>query len=1017
MPLTKEQFIRARKAGFQSEDIKSFESEPLTKDMFALARKAGFSKEEIKDIKKPGVGERIGKVYQAFQNLPGIKQGDQLVENTAKFIEPNVPAGASNMDLALRLPQQMGAEFVRGYKPSQVIPFVGAAKLVKPITVPVAKKVWEVTPQPVKDFLLQNITVGKGLPEAFQRVLKKAKLEKDAGLREAEDVGKVLTTAPHDMKIKTPQGNEIVVKKDQPITREHQRYIGRIFRKEIDLGGKLPRIEEHPDLTRRINSNVEVEVAFNPKLKALNSELELVNQKLRDTETLAKGLVGKEFRTPTGFIEKATGVSKEPKMNKSGPSTKRFDVGLKSEPVSPDLPTASPIPEQIAGEGNVVRSVKDVSKLTSTSKFINQERNKLLSQSKAISKQIMKETMDIEEGVRANYFVFDRKYSEQIRSHPRYKELSAIADEGRQVMDKWSKALVESGIPKERASEIINENIGSYMARMYEKNLVKGFGGFSPKNLRLRLNGLKRRKELSQTVLNQLGEIKEPGFPTAVRVKEISQSIANNKIFKAVADNPEWSSTKNLTGDMVQMPKGDSLGALKGKFVTKEIASEINAITSIKEKNLALSLYEKSLSAWKFGKVVLNPATHVRNIMSNSMLLDLSGVSHLRQAQLTPQVFKDYINKGEIYNLAVKYGAIGDEFVGTEVALADKFYNHSQGSNLEKWMNVMKSPFTKAGNMYKAEEQITKLIKFTDELQKGKTPEIAALEAQKWLFNYNEIPNFIKVAKQFSPFITFTYKSVPRLAETLVNNPLKLYKYYALANAFNESSRKMQNMDPQEFARQEKALPPWLLKNIGGMPTNLMMPWRDQYGRSQWLNLEYILPVGMAPEILEKGLGGGLVSNPFVNLYADLAKNKDFKGKDIIPPGSTREEAAKITTEYIYRQLAPTLAPGLLDLKTGESVFKGGYSFEKIMSAIYKKPDYADRVRDISPAAFDVLMGLKLTPLDADESERFKLIDKKKMVEELTEQAMKLNHPGISQETREIETEKIFKKIQNVMKE
>lgn len=1023
MSLNKEQFIKARKAGFSLEEIKDFEVEPLSKDKFIAARKAGFSTDEIADINKPvtnkNVGEHIKELYEKFQQLPGIKQGDIAVEETAKFIEPTVPAGVSNLGLAARLPQQMAAEFIRGYKPSQLLPFVGAAKLAKPVIAPLAKKAWQSTPSRIKEFLTKEMIVGKGLPEQFQQILRKAKLEKDAGIREAEDVGKVLSTAPQDMKIKTPQGNEIIVKKGQPITQEHARYIGRIFRKEIDLGGRQSRLLEPPELSRRIASNVEVEVAFNPKLKALNSELEQINKALRDKELMAQGLVGKELRTETGFIEKATGVSKEAKLLKSGKlSTKRFDIGLKTEPISPKIPTVSPIPSNIAQEGqDVIRSISQVKGLPTTNKFINQSRNKLLSQRNHIAKQIMRETMSIEEGVKANYYIFDRRFTEQIRLHPKYQELSEIANKGRDVMDKWSKALVEAGIPKERASLIIQENVGEYMARMYEKNLVKGVSGFSVKNLRLRLNGLKHRKDLTHEVLKQMGEIKEPALPTAIRVKEISTSIANNKIFNSVASNPQWSATKNITGDMIQMPKGPSLGALSGKFVVKEIANEISAITSLKTQNAALALYSKGLNAWKYGKVVLNPATHFRNILSNTMLLDLSGVNHFKQMQLFPRVVKDYISKGPLYQAALKNGAISGEFVGGEVAMVEKFYNHSQGSNLEKWMNVLKSPFSKAGSMYRAEEQIAKMIKFASEIDKGRTAEIAALEAQKWLFNYEEIPNAIKVAKQIAPFITFTYKSIPRVAETLVNNPLKIYKYYAMTNAFNESSRKMLNMAPEDYAREEKALPPWLLRSIGGMPTNMLMPWKDKYGRTQWLNLEYILPLGMAPEIIEKGLIEGAVSNPLVTLFADLRKNKDFKGQDIVPVGSTKSEAAKIITEYVYRQLAPTLSPGLLDIGSGESIFKGGYSFEKVMSAIYQKPDYADRLRDIEPVMFDVLMGLKLTPVDVNEAETFKMFEKKRTIEELTHQALKLNHPAISQEERDRQMENIFLKIQKIMEE
>lgn len=602
--------------------------------------------------------------------------------------------------------------------------------------------------------------------------------------------------------------------------------------------------------------------------------------------------------------------------------------------------------------------------------------------------------------------------SPALKASPKYQQLKSISDEGRAIMDKWSTSLAKSGIPKEQTREVIETNVGSYMRRMYTSKLKKTNMGFGIKDYRLRLNGLKHKKDLSDTVLKQLGEIKEPALPTASRVSEISTSIANNKLFNQVSKNPEWVSNTNTTGNLIKMADTPSLGALKGKFVVPEIAEEINAITKATEQ--AQALYTKAMSAWKYGKVVLNPATHARNMMSNSMLLDLSGTNHIRQLKLFPKAFNELRNKGSIYKNALDDGAIGGEFVGGDVAIKklSDVYLKSEGSNLQKWMNVIKTPFKKAGDVYQAEEQLAKLVKYMDVLEKGGTRQLAAQEAQKWLFNYTEIPNFIKGAKHIAPFITFTYKSIPRLAESLVNNPLKIYKYKAFFDGINESSRKFNGMTVEEFAREKKSLPPWSIKDIGGMPTNLLMPWKDKHGRTQWLNLEYILPIGQAPEIMQKGLKG-LVSNPLINIVADLTKNTDFKGQEIIPTGSTKAEAVAITADYIYRQLVPSLAPGLKGYKN----WGGGYSFSKIMDAIDKIPDYADRVRDLPTTLLDALAGLKITPIDVEESEMFNMYRKKRIINDLKNQVRKLDHPGINEEYRNKKTEEIFQKIQRIIDE
>jgi len=602
--------------------------------------------------------------------------------------------------------------------------------------------------------------------------------------------------------------------------------------------------------------------------------------------------------------------------------------------------------------------------------------------------------------------------SPQLLSNPRYKELSSIAKEGRAVMDKWSTELAKSGIPKEETAKVIEDNIGSYMARMYSSKIKPETGMFGAvKNLRLRLGGLKHRKDLSEEVLRQLGEIKEPALPTAIRVKEISSNIANNKLFSKVAQNPEWVADKNITGNLVKMSDTASLGSLKGKYVIPEIAEDINAIANINKQSEGF--YSKFISTWKYGKVVLNPATQVRNGISNTMLLDLSGTNHIRQAKLFPKAFDELLNKGKIYQQALEDGAVGGEFVGGEIKKLKDFYVKTQGGNMNKWANILKMPFDAAGKVYQGMEQSAKLVKYMDVLEKTGNRKLAASEAQKWLFDYSKVPKIVDWARKSpfgAPFITFTYKSTPRIAEAIVNRPMAVYKYKALFDAINETSRKYQGLRPDEYARQKKLLPDYLLKDIGGVPTNLLMPWKDKYGRTQWLNLEYILPLGQSPEIIEKGISG-FVGNPVFNLVSDLSKNTDFRGKTIIPIGATTQEATKAVLSYIYRQVAPSLAPEIPGLS------KGGYSWEKVKDAISKRPDFSERTRELTPTIVDVLAGIKLNALDVNEAERFKMIGKKKKIEDLQSQLLRLNHPAVSQKERDKQAEIIFQKIQGVINE
>lgn len=910
----------------------------------------------------------------------------------------------------------------------------------------------------------------RGNPLDFTKAKRVAELERSEGARQAERAGESLFIAQEDVTIQLsplaaaqkntrvtletgkkaiikkgqqfPEGSTKLIKKGQMLPREQQKALGKAFRKEFELGGKRPELPTTPPkvtatqlqieettgirqqmMSDRINKSIEVNIAFNPKLKGLNKQLKAVNKELRSAESRIEGLVGKKFRTDTGFVEEAVGpglIPEEKLGQKFNPVTgERYTrPGIETRPIAPKTGN---IPNDLlkAGE-DVLREISQVSKAKTLVKPLATGRKALLKQRRQILEHMRKESMRVELGARANYSLFDRKFAEQIRGNPKFKQLSKLSQEGRDIMDAWSKELVASGIPTKKAAEIIEANTGEYMARMYEKKLIKDpnfFGNF--KSLRLRVNGLRKRKELSEDALRALGIVNEPALGAATRVKEISTSVANNKLFKTVANNPEWSAATNVTGKMVQLPDVKTLGPLKGKWVIKSIADDVNSIVGA-SRNMALEMYGRGMAAFKFGKVVLNPATHMRNMVTNTMLLDMSGVGQEEQAIMFPQMMKDYIQKGPIYQRALKSGAIGGEFYGGDIKIIQDFYTHNGGNNLGKWLNTMKAPFRAAGKVYQGEEQLAKMVKFKHMIQNGADDALAATEAQKWLFNYTDIPEAIKFAKQVAPFITFTYKAIPRVVETGVTAPLKLYKYYAVFSAFNEAARKTQGMTPTEYAKELDALPPWMMRAIGGFPSVLFMPWKDDAGRTLFMNLEYILPLGMAPDIIERGLGpgglaqalGAMVGNPYFTTLSDLINNKDFRGQDIVPFGATLAEASHARIQHLYQQLAPSLAPGLPGMK-------GGYSWEKLLEAINKKKVKfeQDKVkRELTPTMLDILMGIKMTPVDMQRSTIFQMQQKERDVRELERQLFSaMGDMDMSEEDKARMVDRYYKKLQKVI--
>jgi hypothetical protein len=592
-----------------------------------------------------------------------------------------------------------------------------------------------------------------------------------------------------------------------------------------------------------------------------------------------------------------------------------------------------------------------------------------------------------------------------LKHNPLYKELDAIAQDGRKVMDSWSQKLIDSGIPSKDATEAIKDNIGSYMARMFTKKVAEGGEqAASSKVLRMRLGGLKQRQELTSDVLASLGEIKAPAYPVGKRVGEISESIANKNLFDKVAANTEWVATQNVTGKMIQMPQTQALGSLSGKFVIPEIAQDINAIYKPSADGM-LGAYQKALSMWKFGKVVLNPATHMRNMFTNTLLLDLSGVNHARQAALLPKVLADYSSKGDIYKQAVKSGAIGGEFYGGEVnAIKEHLLKNGEKANI--W-DLLKMPADKLGKLYQAEEQFAKLTKFHAGLEDGLTAAEAAQEAQKWLFDYNKIPKIVDIARlSASPFITFSYKAIPRVAESLVNNPLKLYKYKVAIDSFNNMSKQFTGMDDKQFKETMDALPPYAVKDVAGFPMQMMMPAKDKYGRPQVLGLENISPLAMGTSIASNDQPGvissQIASHPAIPLVVGAMTGKDFRGNKIVPPYEPDSSKLPKTLKWAAEQITPPLTPFL------------GFSANKIANAVAGRPDRDGKDQTVTAALMDKILGIKITPVDMTRSQMFQALSDQSLVKELQKEAIKAQRPNVTPKERDIIMKKITKKLQSV---
>ena len=585
-----------------------------------------------------------------------------------------------------------------------------------------------------------------------------------------------------------------------------------------------------------------------------------------------------------------------------------------------------------------------------------------------------------------------------------------LAMEARNALDSLGKQAVETGLLDEK---VFFENVGKYLPRLYTSKEYKGqltkWGMKNPNQLEM--SRFMKRKDIPKEIRKQYGEIMTPSFPVAKGIVQLTHDIELAKHFNGIAANPEWSVIKEpvlnkITGKKIpfktttydpitgkpiikqgikkdyirsipegweKLPKNKKLGQLSEAYVHPEIAADINLAIRISSKGE--KVWRKTLGAWKFGKVILSPKTHARNLMSNSLLSHLGGMPLWRQPYLLTKSAKEMRHGGKFWKRATTEGMLESTFVEGELkTLFDRVEGNLKGLKAErlpeglgaigKAWEYSKLGANKAAKLYNAEEQWFKLAKFIDNVERRKmTDRAAAADAAKWLFDYRELTKAQETYRSKwygAPFATFTIKAIPRIAEAAIKTPWRFAAPAAIIYALERAaSNKIKDSKEERLAKRELR-PEWMQGVSLGMPNFPRVPIVDESGREYYLNLSYIVPWG---DIGENG-GFGPVPSGLMPLSMPVVKegmqqilNYDNFWKEPIVKESDiagKSESGKRLTHlkkrgrHIYNTAVPTLA---IDIEKGIDAVRG-------------TPDFRGRERPSSVVAADVFLGLKMYPVD-----------------------------------------------------
>jgi len=594
------------------------------------------------------------------------------------------------------------------------------------------------------------------------------------------------------------------------------------------------------------------------------------------------------------------------------------------------------------------------------------------------------------------------------------ESLAGLNDKARETITRYGQKMVDVGL---LSPETFNKNAATYLHREYTTKLKpQSLIERATQNLRLIGSELKPRgvvvdvtedelpkfieqgwerfgdsksgkvrvrRQLTKEERQAKGEIDDAAFAIARTGQLMSNDIATYKLFDDIAKMDQYVSDapkegwEQVTTDKLKETNIAKFGNLAGKYVDPVVLNDLKSIDYSRSlsRNPAFKTYQQLLRAWKVGKTALNPAVHVNNIMSNFMLYDLSGSDWSSLARAANEIRKG--SDSEVYEQARKLGVFDAGFSSQELGregrqMLDELEAINPATdNVDKIFRVANAGWKKTGgkviDAYQQEDSIFRFGIFMDRLKAGMSPEDAAAESKKWLIDYEINAPIIQTMRNTThPFIAYSYRAVPLLAESAAMRPWKYAKWAALGHAVNEYG---EAEGAGETELERKMLPEsqkgtWF--GVPGMPSTMIkLPTEE---RSEYLDVKRFIPggdifatteaTGRRFEFLPQALQpGGPLFDGFTILYEgrDPFTGRDLPGLNI---GKTEAEVrannAAIKASKFITSLLPNL-PGIPGAPATEKFKRAEAGAETVTQSPITTTD-----------AVLQTFGIKVTPVDVD---------------------------------------------------
>ncbi|MGL4441808.1 MAG: hypothetical protein ACRCUE_21375, partial [Bosea sp. (in: a-proteobacteria)] len=501
-------------------------------------------------------------------------------------------------------------------------------------------------------------------------------------------------------------------------------------------------------------------------------------------------------------------------------------------------------------------------------------------------------------------------------------------------------------------------------------------------------------RDFTKPERESMGEITDARYAIAKTYMQMAHDLATGRFFRDISRNADWAQASEPAGDWkdageynrfwadpsvewvrvpeTMIPKSQTkrYGALAGKWVRAEIWRDMAELEQMQSPNL----WNKLLTQWKLNKTARNPVVHMNNVMSNIALMDLADV---RLGDLVGGI-RAMVKQDSDYQDALENGAFGADMVAQEIRrnvlqpLLEEIETDMRGGvgQVQATMGVVgkladaiwsgaKGLDRRMVSLYQLEDEVFRMATYMRKRSLGVPAQQAALEARDQFLNYEiRAPWVNALRRSVLPFISYTYRAVPVVAQSVALRPWKLAKYATIAYAANALAYMLTGGDEDEerrSMRDQEQGSTWL-----GAPRMIRMPWGDAYGNPVFLDVRRWVPAG---DVFDMNQGHSALPIPAplqfggpLMLAGELLLNRQaFTGQDIV--NDKTDDWWDLTSkvgDWAWKSWMPSAA-----------WIPGSWYWTRIGNALKGATDFQGRPYSV-PQAVSSSFGVKLKSQDVE---------------------------------------------------